>query len=140
MKLALSMASMVVFVCESQRQLYKPKAPSSVIFVGVPDPLPRQIEGSYEPVIDTAPPLPIGRKDTKDGVFTFLCLGIVCPRKNQKWTVEVFREWAQDRTDVRLKVVGARYTRAYEIEYLEQVRSIVQQKSPLCLSGVSDLL
>lgn len=116
-KLALAKASMVVFVCESQRQLYKPTAPSSVIFVGVPDPLPKQIGAGYEPVLDTV--LPARNEDNK--VFTFLCLGIICPRKNQKWTVELFKEFAKDKKDVVLKVVGARYTRAYEIEYLDQV-------------------
>jgi hypothetical protein len=33
-KQALSKAAMVVCVCEAQRQLYSPLAPSTVIFVG----------------------------------------------------------------------------------------------------------
>ena len=35
-KQALCKASMIVFVCEAQRQLYRPTAPSTVIYVGVP--------------------------------------------------------------------------------------------------------
>jgi hypothetical protein len=38
-KQALAKASMCVFVSEAQRQLYRPKAPSCVIYIGVPIPL-----------------------------------------------------------------------------------------------------
>ena len=73
-KEALQKASCVVFVCEAQRLLYGPATCSAVIYVGVPAPLHQlghiaQKEGPR-------------RSDSK---FTFLCLGIVCPRKNQVW-------------------------------------------------------
>jgi len=56
-------------------------------------------------------------------MFTFLTLGIVCPRKNQVWAVKLFQEFAGSRTDVRLLIVGARHTRQYEIEYLKEVKA-----------------
>ena len=42
-KKALSVASHIVFVCEAQRVLYGPSAPSSVIYVGVPAPAAEDI-------------------------------------------------------------------------------------------------
>ena len=49
-KTALKEATMVVFVCDSQRQLYKPSANSDVIFVGVPDPFgSKQLSGDDTP-------------------------------------------------------------------------------------------
>ena len=33
---AMSQATKIVFVCDGQRQLYQPSAPSTVIYVGVP--------------------------------------------------------------------------------------------------------
>jgi len=54
-----------------------------------------------------------------EDVFTFLVLGIVCPRKNQLWAIELFKQFAGDRTDVNLTIVGARYTREYEKNYCE---------------------
>lgn len=69
---ALQKASCVVFVCEAQRRLYNATANSAIIYVGVPAPL--------------HPPGYSSEKLLSNGtVFTFLCLGIVCPRKNQVW-------------------------------------------------------
>lgn len=122
-KQALAKAARVVCVCESQLQLYNPSAPSSVIFVGVPDPSPRYQQyrvADFTPECDdkiaTNNVLP-------KKVFTFLCLGIICPRKNQLWTVQLFKKFAGKRNDVRLQIVGARYTRMYEMDYLEQVKA-----------------
>lgn len=123
---AMAKAANVVCVCESQRQLYKPTAPSSVIFVGVPDPIQRLEDDLAQ----------ITLKD--ESVFTVLCLGIICPRKNQIWTVEVFKEFAKDRQDVRLKVVGARYTRAYEVEYLDQLKRVVGDDPRIEVLDVTD--
>lgn len=69
---ALRKASCVVFVCEAQRQLYGSPTNSAVIYVGVPAPL--RLLG-YD----------AHKQSKKDSRFTFLCLGIVCPRKNQVW-------------------------------------------------------
>ena len=142
-KKALEVATMVVFVCESQRQLYKPTAPSSVIFVGVPDPLPRYITSSETVTLQSmnhersrSNSSPSWQKDPE--VFTFLCLGIICPRKNQLWTVQLFKEFAKDKPNARLKVVGARYTRVYEIEYLEQVKAEIAGDPRIELLDVTD--
>ena len=75
-KQALSCANHVVCVCEAQRQLYNPTAPSSAIFVGVPAP-----EADLVKTNDT-------------NLVTFLTLGIVCPRKNQHWAVRQFKKFA----------------------------------------------
>ena len=179
-KQALAVASMVVFVCESQRQLYQPTAPSVVIFVGVPDPLPRHVAahqaGLTAAITDASaatvnaqngPPntivpslslpeelslrIPSGSADSTDAetspdihhrrdpaLFTFLCLGIICPRKNQLWTIQLFKEFARDKPNARLKVVGARYTRVYEIEYLEQVKREIGGDPRIELFDVTD--
>jgi hypothetical protein len=68
-RLALATCPRTVCVCKAQRDLYKP-AHGVVTFVGVP-----------EPAADwkiSATPLP-----ATTAKVTFLCLGIVCPRKNQ---------------------------------------------------------
>jgi hypothetical protein len=84
--------------------------------------------------IPTTVAIPISYSSAVDGTvlpmkkkpFTFLCLGIICPRKNQLWTVQVFKKFCQNHhlqeEDVRLQIVGARYTRVYEIEYLDKVK------------------
>jgi hypothetical protein len=84
-KTALRVASHVVFVCEAQRRLYSPPLDNnSVIYVGVPP--PANIAPVYPDIMD----LP---ESKSADVFTFLCLGIVCPRKNQVWAVEVSGFW-----------------------------------------------
>lgn len=116
-KIALKKATMIVFVCEKQRLLYNPTAPSTVIFVGVPPPEihinPRQV------VVPCHPPT------KSDAKFCVLVLGIVCPRKNQIWAVQIFREFARDKKDMKLLIVGARYTRPYEIDYLNKLKEAI---------------
>ena len=106
---ALKVCERTVCVCASQRELYKP-ARGVVTFVGVPTP---------------RPDWQVGTPGKRANTITFLCLGIVCPRKNQHWAVEVFKTWAGARKDVRLLVVGARYVRQYEIEYVDKVKAII---------------
>lgn len=126
---ALTKASMIVFVCEAQRQLYNPTAPSNVIYVGVPSPL-RQPMDAVSPVSTVA--------KRRLGCFTLLCLGIVCPRKNQVFAVEVFKRLAKDRQDVRLLVVGARYSRKYEAEYVDRVKAAMGNDPRIELHDVTD--
>ncbi|RYH12687.1 glycosyltransferase, partial [archaeon] len=125
-KQALTQAATVVCVCDSQRMLYAPKAPSAVIYVGVPDPLSRL-------QVSTIP-----RHVVKNKPFVFLCLGIVCPRKNQLWTVQMFKKFAADKQDVKLKIVGARYTRVYEMEYLDKVKAEIGSDPRIELYDVTD--
>ena len=125
-KEALRKASKVVCVCEGQRSLYHPEAPSTVIYVGVPKP----------PSVskDTLHQL----RQNGDKVFTFLSLGIVCPRKNQVWAVQLFKKVAGKRTDVRLLIVGARYTRSYEVAYLDSVKAAIGDDDRIVLHDVTE--
>jgi len=140
-KQALAKATMVVFVCESQRQLYQPTAPSSVIFVGVPDPIPRHITGETQAMLPGAQSLSDLASlavEKESDTFTVLCLGIICPRKNQIWTIELFKEFAKNKPNARLKVVGARYTRVYEMEYLEQVKKVIDGDPRITVHDVTN--
>ena len=114
----------VVCVCEAQRQLYGLESSASVIRVGVPISPKRSALN--------APP-PHGQDVTK-----FLCMGIICPRKNQVALVEIFREFARDRSDVSLTLVGARSVREYEIEYLEELRDAIGSDSRVSVHEVTD--
>jgi 5'-nucleotidase len=134
-KKALAQAAMVVCVCESQRVLYNPSSPSSVIFVGVPDPSPR-ILPSKEYTLSTKN-IAFGAF-TETNPFTFLCLGIICPRKNQLWTVQLFKKFAANKANVKLQIVGARYTRIYEIEYLEQLKTEIGNDQRIELHDVTE--
>ena len=118
-KTALTVADHVVCVCEGQRQLFNPTAPSSVIFAGVPKPKCALSVMSFENAV---------QKDT----VTFLVLGIVCPRKNQVWAVQLFKllkqmllqhsvDTDQSAPKIKLRIVGARYIRQYEKDYLESL-------------------
>jgi len=110
-----------VCVCNSQLELYRP-AKGQAVFVGVPSPAPNW---------KVAAPPPAERP------ITFLTLGIVCPRKNQHWAVEAFRKFAGERKDVRLLVVGARYIRQYEIDYVEKVKAAIDGDPRIELHNVT---
>jgi len=120
---AMAKASRVVCVCEGQKKLYNPSGPSSVIYVGVPAP-------SQDHCMER-----LGRNRT---VTTFLCLGIVCPRKNQVWAVKLFKELTKSVKDCKLLIVGARYTRSYEIEYVEALKTAIAGDPRIELHDVSD--
>ncbi|CAD7973013.1 unnamed protein product [Amoebophrya sp. A25] len=77
-------------------------------------------------VVETAlspsvPSLPQIDERAEAPTVTFLCLGIVCPRKNQLFTVKCFKELSQRRTNVKLNVVGVRRIREYEIQYVDKL-------------------
>ena len=55
-----------------------------------------------------------------------------------KTLVEIFRVFAGDRTDVRLLVVGARYTRDYEIQYVEEVKIAINGDPRIELYDVTE--
>lgn len=137
-KHAMSVAAMVVCVCESQRKLYSPTAPSTVIFVGVPDPIPRQTASMLDFTPDEAATDMLRDLSLPSRPFTFLCLGIICPRKNQIWTAQIFQKFAKDKQNVRLQIVGARYTRLYEIEYLQKLREVVGDDPRIEVIDVSE--
>jgi len=128
-KRAFTAASHIVCVCQAQMDLYEIKpgrdgdSAASTIFVGVPCP------------ITNLSPLPSpscssskdkhNHKDNKSELTVFLSLGIVCPRKNQLWVVEQFKLFAGNRTDLRLLIVGARFTREYEADYVSLVKESI---------------
>ena len=123
-KEALKKATQVVFVCEAQQKLYKPSAPSQVIYVGVPPP-PLIHTKSYS---QRNPELP----------FTFLCIGIICPRKNQIWAVELFKKFKEGKTNVRLVIVGARYIRQYEIDYVNALKKAIGEDPAIEVHDVTE--
>jgi len=123
-KRALETCERTVCVCKSQCELYKPKH-GAVTFVGVPEPDP---DWKISPV----PVKPTSAK------VTFLCLGIVCPRKNQHMAVQVFKQCFGKRSDVRLLVVGARYIRQYEIDYVDKVKSVIDNDPRIELHEVTN--
>merc|ERR1712087_1013528 len=101
--------------------------------VGTPD-----VDSSCFPMLKlqnpSGPPpeVPAMKKPT-----TFLCMGIVCPRKNQAFTVKCFKEFAQNRQDVRLLVVGVRRVREYEIAYVNEVEKMVDGDTRIELHDVT---
>ena len=115
-KQALRDAACVVFVCEAQRRLYNPPFDNTaVIYVGVPAPINFSLSGTdnrFRTRASSCSPCETKVESKSPSIFTILSLGIVCPRKNQVWAVELFRKaFPDDCDDVRLLIVGARYTR-----------------------------
>lgn len=105
---ALDVCHKVVCVSVGQQKLYGlPPDRSQVVHVGVPT---WSLSSSASNLFE------------KD-LVRFLCMGIICPRKNQLWLVQTFKRFAVGRPHVRLELVGARAVREYEIEYLERVKS-----------------
>merc|ERR1719230_609890 len=68
---ALDVCPRTVCVCKAQHELYKPTH-GVVTYVGVPEPAPNWKLGPKGP----------GPAPSVTPSVTFLCLGIVCPRKN----------------------------------------------------------
>merc|ERR1712176_1182387 len=129
---ALKHCAATVSVCKAQQDLYGP-AHGEVIFVGTPD-----VDSSCFPTlkqpdpVDLVPEVPAIKKP-----ITFLCMGIVCPRKNQVFTVKCFKAFAQDRQDVRLLVVGVRRVREYEIAYVNEVETEIAGDARIELHDVT---
>ena len=89
-KQAFSSATMIVFVCESQKRLYNPLAPSKVIYIGV---LPPPVMSSKLQLQNTIGPILVPTSsELEKEPFLFLCLGIICPRKNQCSAVKIFKQ------------------------------------------------
>ena len=119
-QLAMSTCMRVVCVCEAQRELYGLESKASVIRVGVP-----------------ISPWEGGIREKKQ-ITKFLCMGIICPRKNQVALVEMFREFAKDRQDVSLTLVGARRIRDYEIEYLDKLTECIGGDERISVHAVTE--
>jgi 5'-nucleotidase len=122
---AMQVCSKIVCVCEAQKAIYRISCPARAIYVGVPAPSSSAREKC------------LARKSAGRPV-RFLTLGIVCPRKNQREAVRLFRKFAGDRTDVTLDIVGARYVRDYEREYCAQVVEEIGGDERVKLHPVTD--
>lgn len=124
--------------------MYNPVARSEVIYIGVSPPPPLISKCGTVPKGDYASTIgPIliptnGFDEFEKEPFIFLCLGIVCPRKNQHWCVEIFKKLVGNRKDVKLLIVGARYTRTYEIEYVEKLKEIIGNDKRVEVHDVTD--
>ena len=122
----------VAYICKALREVFaRPgaKSSSTIIYNGVA-PLPKSYFADVEKRLDAQVDALIAKGSTKP-VVTFLCLGIVCPRKNQLWLVRLFQKFAAERRakgndDVRLLIVGARKERQYEIDYLEEIEAAIE--------------
>ncbi|CEM09910.1 unnamed protein product [Vitrella brassicaformis CCMP3155] len=125
---AFKVCNCVVNVSHNQRAMYglKDADNADVVHVGVPP--PNDATSFVEAKLSTA-----GNKEE----MIILVLGIVCPRKNQHTAVRIFKKLAGDRKDVRLVIVGARYIRDYEIEYVEQVKQEIGDDSRIELHEVT---
>lgn len=137
---ALKICAATVSVCQKQQELYGPTH-GEVIYVGTPDVDPSQfplLKAALEPTASkdsTAIVTDAVQNSSKP--VTFLCIGIVCPRKNQVFTVKCFREMAGERTDVRLLIVGVRRIRDYEINYVKEVEEAAAGDSRIELHDVT---
>ena len=122
----------VAYICEALRDVFaRPgkDTSSAIIYNGVA-PLPKSYFADVENRLDAQVDAMIAKGSTKP-IVTFLCLGIVCPRKNQLWLVRLFSKFvsarrARGNDDVRLLIVGARKERQYEIDYLEEIEAAIE--------------
>jgi 5'-nucleotidase len=122
---ALTVCGRVICVCKAQKEVYSIKAPCDAIYVGVPVPSITAVEYRSQ-----------GKRT--DNKVRFLTLGIVCPRKNQQMAVRAFKQFAGDRDDVELDIVGARYIRDYEKDYVKKVEEEIDGDPRIKLHPVTD--
>lgn len=113
---AFDQANRSVFVCEAQKRLYlggifkQARIDNSVVILCGTPPTPTP----------PTPPTPLDN----DRPFIFLIIGVICPRKNQLWGVKLFKEFKRRRPTINAKLilVGARYSRSYEMVYIDRIR------------------
>lgn len=133
-----NVASTVVFVCNAQKNLYLQcpifniTAPcrSEVIYVGSTTSLDGRTNCE--------------RRATTATPFVFLVLGIVCPRKNQIWAVQLFKKFMESREcnsktrNAKLVIVGARDIRPYETAYLRRLHEEIAGDPNIEVHNVTD--
>jgi len=152
---AMCSASHVVCVCEGQKELYKPIAPCSVIFAGTPAPC--------TPLKTELNTLDCQNSNTTIATpIVILVLGIVCPRKNQVYAVQLFKELSKQldqitesnrfstelrnmgfntsisANDLKLRIVGVRYTRQYEMDYVDELYNAIEGDERISLHEVTE--
>lgn len=122
--------------------------PSSATTTTSANDLAAAVSPSSTTIASSSPPIPMQQQPP---VVVFLVLGIVCPRKNQIWAVELFKQLKRtlfatvDGTSgsaaypsVRLQIVGARYERSYEINYLDELALAIGEDPDISLYPVTD--
>lgn len=122
---AFKRANKIVFVCEAQRRLYGNPANSVVIYIGISEPKVLIDDSGMPLARNSIKPLLIhASSNWLPDDFIFINIGIVCSRKNQIWSVKLFKEFRKlyPNNNMRLVIVGARYTRPYEIEYISMLK------------------
>jgi len=140
-EVALKNCAATVSVCKAQQNLYGARN-GEVVFVGTPDVDPANFPLLEASLCGSGGALEVGYpaaavEAPKKDVVTFLCIGIVCPRKNQAFTVKCFKKFVGDRKDARLLVVGARRIRDYEIAYVEEVQKAINGDDRIELHDVT---
>ncbi len=68
-------------------------------------------------------------------LLTSLCLQnrIICPRKNQIWAVRLFKKFKKEtkNANAKLVIVGARYSRQYEVDYINKIKEEIAGDSSI---------
>lgn len=126
-KSAFSCADHIVFPAHIQRKLYSSLIPQScdcsVVYNGIPL---KKID-SYRAKTD--------REEVRANLgysesdFVVLHLGTVCKRKAQLSTMQAFRKLVNEKGDktAKLLIVGARYIRDHEIQYLNEIKKEITE-------------
>ncbi len=139
-KNAFSSASKVVFVCEAQKNLYRNPANSVVIYTGITEPNMLIEDSVMSASKNSIKPLYIHANcNWMPDDFIFVNIGIVCSRKNQIWCVKLFKAFRAryPTNNMRLLIVGARYTRPYEIEYINMLKKEIDDDPYIELHDVT---
>lgn len=126
---AFAKANRVVFPSQAQHKLYEDlltKEKAAVIYNGIPiEPI-----NTFNASVSQAE----ARSDLgyqKDDAI-ILHIGTVCKRKAQKLTVSAFARFCEENEaaarKAKLLIVGARYFRQHEIQYLKELKADIQDK------------
>jgi glycosyltransferase involved in cell wall biosynthesis len=145
---ALQSARVVIFISNAQVLQFRCARPVEVIPAGVEDPenfltkkslycetptpftpFPDRLEDRIKRLDRTIP------VKKYDNMVTWLCLGSVCPQNNQAWAVKLFKEFASQRTGVRLLIVG--YRQEYR-HYAEKVSDLIGDDTRIELHDFTD--
>ncbi|MDJ0702940.1 MAG: glycosyltransferase family 4 protein [Leptolyngbyaceae cyanobacterium MO_188.B28] len=126
---AFAKANRVVFPSQAQHKLYEnlfTKEKAAVIYNGIPtEPI-----DTFKVSLSQAE----ARKDLgyQQDDAIILHIGTVCQRKAQKLTLSAFAKFCQDNEaaarNAKLLIVGARYLRKNEIQYLNELKADIRDK------------
>lgn len=128
----------VVFPAAVQRDLYKGLVPDEtcrVVYNGIP------LESINVFRASTSRRRVRAEMGYSDDDFVVLHLGTICSRKAQQTTATAFTRLVKDDgcTNAKLLMVGARYIRDHEIEYLKGVKKILSDGGMTDRSTILDI-